>query len=288
MTDIFTVQVLSVFSFLLIVSVWYNTRHADYQPPEGILEIVLLASFVEKSLGEKIEPRWFLKSEDAKKVIDETKLPARVKRFLQQYSRYGRWGYLTEKDLIPSDDVSLGPISGFLAAAIVGLLLFFVAPIIPTLLFVKEEDRDFSSVAIVHPLERSQILLQLFGVVFSIVIWMSLIYVWLEGTARLAILAILALLLLVPTFNIARTIVWQNRWKNFWALKLTRILCDAAHRNDHDLYNRAFQLKTSVDDQPVVPLTGVQRAIIVIFTLAQIVFTQAAPLVSGLWRGLFA
>jgi hypothetical protein len=51
----------------------------------------------------------------------------------------------------------------------------------------------------------------------------------------------------------------------------------ASRNNDHDLYNRAYNLSRQVENYPSFPLTGVQKTLLAILAGLQFGLTKLSP-----------
>jgi hypothetical protein len=62
---------------------------------------------------------------------------------------------------------------------------------------------------------------------------------------------------------------WQQLWKDYWSERLLAIMGAASHDADHNLFNKAFNLKVVVDSQPVIPLNGGVGLYVAMFSAIQ-------------------
>jgi hypothetical protein len=281
----FIIQVLVSAILVLGLGIWAQAKHADYAPPKGILETILLVLFIEKSLEEEIDVHWFRRGGEGEQPEDDpTSLP-RISQFLKRYSKYTSLGRLSPHDLLPDGEEDLDDIGvSIVVFLIMAVALLLIAPFFGLAWFkeIREEDEDWSAVAIVHPLERSHNLMQSLGLLLSILIWFVLIGLLVPGVLRIVLLILLCVPLGVVAFSILRLIIWQDQWKDWWDGQISMVLAQAAYKEDYDLYNRASAWSKVVDGKPTIPLTAIQRLILIVFALIQVLLTQAQPLIDRL------
>lgn len=273
------VQVALAVAFVFILAMREHVRPADYAPPRGLLEIILLISFIDKNLVEQ-NNKWF-------EVPEEVANSSRGKRWHkhkellhQHYNKFINQGELSQDELLPQIQREHNTLV-VLSSPIFIILLLIFAPLLALgwLSEVREKSKKYSIVKLVHPLERAMELMEVIGIIFTIAIWIAAITYFFRGTTRIILVALLSVTIIAALYCGLRIIWWQSEWKNFWTEKLLYVLQHAGRTNNHDLYNRAFNLYNTVNAYPAIPLTDIQRLILLLFALIQFLLAQAAPVV---------
>jgi hypothetical protein len=264
----FIIQVCGAAFFAFCLGVWANTKHADYLPPTGIIETVMLATFAEKNLP----PAYIRELAPLHSVQDSDE--ERLRRRAGFYKTFLDQGVLSHEDVLPAADTKTRNwfVDTLLFAIIAILMLVFM----PFMFLIYRKDcaerrgsQDFSM--LIHPDERAHLFLQIVGAVLSLFVFSVIVWVLVPGGFRLVLVTCLALEIAYLLSSLARLALNQERWKNFWTDKLSVVMQRATNANDHDLYNRAATLLTRIEGYPTVPLTSLQRAVLVLFALVQFV-----------------
>lgn len=278
MDTIFVLQVLITVVLVFGLGIWAMTKHRDYAPPMGTLETIFLVFFAENNLNEVVNIDWFKKGKKLNKVMEDSYPYRRITLFLRHYTKFSTAkGLIKREDILPQEEkTDVGfEIFYFFTMAIV---LFITSPFSFTWFNdVKEEDNQLSAIRIVHPLERGHTLIQSLGLLLSLLLWSIPIFIWLEGIPRLLLLILLSLPAAIMLFTIIRIIVWNNQWKEFWGDRLSLILGKSIYQGDQALYSRAKEWIKTVNEYPTIPLTSLQRLILVVFSIVQIILTQWNP-----------
>jgi hypothetical protein len=186
---------------------------------------------------------------------------------------------LSEDEILPPIDREENPFVIPVGLIFMSVFILLITPLyaIAWLGDVGEKSKKHSVVRLVHPMERAMKLMETIGFIFMVMIWMIIIVYLTGGTLRLIAVTILSLPLIIFIYVALKIVWWQAEWKKFWSEKLLHVLQHAGRVNDHDLYNRAFNLYNSVNAYPAVPLTDIQRLILFLFALIQFLLLPAAP-----------
>lgn len=272
------IQIALALVFVLVLALREHSRSIEYAPPRGIMETILLLSFVEHNLQEPIADSWFEVPEGVAK-SDSTRWYKHKESLKRYYVKFKEQGALSEDELLPATDREDNPFVISIGLLIVSVLLLVVTPIysLAWLSQVREKGDKYSVVKLVHPLERAMELMEAIGFILMMVVWMVIVTYLMHGKLRLTALALLSVPLVMSVYAALKVIWWQSEWKKFWLGKLLHVLQQAGRENNHDLYNRAFNLYNGVNAHPAVPLTDVQRLILLLFALTQFLLVQAAP-----------
>jgi hypothetical protein len=68
----------------------------------------------------------------------------------------------------------------------------------------------------------------------------------------------------------------QQEWKQYWTSRLLEVMAVAAHKEDHDLFNRALFLKNDVDSQTDLPMPGKFSLYTTVYSIVQVVILFAS------------
>ena len=136
----------------------------------------------------------------------------------------------------------------------------------------------------IAPTERGYRLTQLLGIAVGLLAWIGLMAHLTSGRLRDALMAGMVLPLVGVGTATARTLVAQRDWKLFWTRSLTGIMQHASASDQHDLFMRAAQMKAAVESERVIPLTDVQRAVVLAAAVVQLVVDRVAPIARLVWN----
>lgn len=269
MTIVFAIQLGLAGLLALAVGAWASARHADYIPPDGVVEMVLLVHFLDKNFPDLCNARCL--DECLSSDGSEVGLPARVSLFRSHYAKYCSEGKLSEEELLPPMERDFEPFMDTTTAVAVGLLVLVVSPFYAFCFWgdTGERENDVPYSVIVHPRERADHSLEIIGCFISVAILAAIGHIFLHGLWRVLITSALSLPAVFCALCFTRLVLNQRTWKGFWSERLRMALQIAAWKNDHDLYNRSLNLYRIVAGQPVLPITRLQVVVLGAFAVVQ-------------------
>jgi hypothetical protein len=265
--QVFIVQISVSVVFLFWLGTREHMRDADYASPEGMIEMILFLAFLEKNTTTLVQLDWLTPSE---------RMGERRRKYLQklreQYTRL-----VEEGKLVPTPGIERISIwEEFFSALLMTLLLFPLAPLLAFGMEWGEDDDEGSITRLVHPHQRAHHLIQVIGILIPMAVWIAATTLLPTGTVRGVATAVLIAGFLRLLYISVKVIEWQDQWRKYWTAEFSIMMQAATQRNDHDLFNRAFNLHSTVERYPVFPLTAIQRTIVVVFALVQFILAQSA------------
>ena len=275
---ILLIQIAIAVVFIFYIALREHIKSFGHGPGRGMLEIILLISFVEKNLDKSFTDQWFNPL--------GSRFENRYKPLLYERLQALKQAYRTHKDkgiLSKAEYSSLGEVYSqrFIDVLIEMFILIVFAPITALFWFLhmREKIKGFSTVMLVHPNERAQKLMQTIGLIIILALWSITCLYWLRGKLAIIVLVFIGIGELLTIYSALNIILCQSEWKKLWAEKLLLVLQNAASTNDHDSYNRTLNLYNITKAYPAVPLTEVQRTILFLFAVVQFLVKQGVPVI---------
>lgn len=233
---VFFIQICLAVIFIFGIATWMHFIE-NYVPEDGYEEIYILSSFINSNSEEVIKMPKYKPS-------------------------------INEPIMLPT----LGLVGKSFFLAHEGFILLFSAPLLAYEWLKKASEKE-KGFQFLHPKERERIFIQSLGILlanFLLIFFVALLL----GVQSIigGVISILIFVSLCASFlAVVRSIRMQIKWKKFWEQKLTQVLMLATDKNNHDLYNQCHNLFQSIEKQPTIPISGVNKVILIGFSAIQLI-----------------
>lgn len=270
----FLIQLTASMSVVVLLGAYACAANAAHPSPISEIEMLLIFTFAEKNFrsllgGEgDIEADWFIKSgRKPPTKADEARPYGRVQQFLRLRTELANKGHLGVDDM----NVDTSFITSALAAVIVALVTVALAPFYCySMDYFREEDRNVRAFQVVHSDERGVRLLQGLFLATALAVEAFAVGYFLHGWLRICLLILISPGFCFLLYKFLRLVAWQTKWKTFWSNVFLEGLSEASVKNDHDLCNRTLNMYQTINSAPALPLTGLQKLVVLVFGAAQL------------------